>query len=110
MSDEMDDLLKRFQALKGVPTDPPRSPRSVLGASDTSTAAQLAKREDDELNDIADDKPISSNDSLFGPVGSSGNAESDLRRRVQRLKGEDASEDDLEMRDDEASLRLRLRV
>lgn len=107
MPDEMDDLLKRFQALKGVPTGPPRSPRSDLGASDT--AAQLAKRENDELNDIADGKPISGNDSFFGPVGSSGNAESDLRRRVQRLKGEDASEDDLEMRDDEASLRLRLR-
>jgi hypothetical protein len=82
-NDLEEELLRRFQALKSPPSaipSVPSSSTSFKGISDEQ--ARKAKEEDEELERIADGRP------LLGPVSKQDNVvEDELARRMARLKG-----------------------
>jgi len=101
-----DDLLKRFNALR-APTDDPVAPvASSLNPSRViDDATRDAKRDDEELDAIAEGRSLPSS-SLLLPNTSKVDAEDDLNRRIRELKGDsrhtfDFDEDD--MPDEEVS-------
>lgn len=80
-----DELLKRFNALR-APTSEPIVP--VSNASDPSRAvdeaARSARKEDEELDAIAEGRVLPSSSALRP---SQGQEEDDLSRRMKELKG-----------------------
>lgn len=76
-------LLRRFQALKSTPTAPPIDlvPASFKQISDQQ--AKKAQEEDEELERIADGRPLAED----GQRGGRDNAEMEFARRMARLRG-----------------------
>ena len=73
------ELLRRFQALKAPSTIPGPSFKNI-----SDDQARKAKEEDDELERIADGRPVSN-----PPARSGDGMEDEMARRMAKLKGID---------------------
>lgn len=107
MSDLEDELLKRFNALRAPSTDPTWSgPITAEPADTVRRAAENALNEDDELDAIANGRPLPSV-SILLPPGSRRNRNEDdsLARRMRDLRGETHQEAEAaDLGDDEVSI------
>ena len=87
------ELLRRFQALKAPSTTPGTSFKNI-----SDEQARKAKVEDDELERIADGRPLS-----IPPARRGDGVEDEMARRMAKLKGieyEAEDGDDQEVSDD----------
>jgi hypothetical protein len=82
-NDLEEDLLRRFQALKSTPTTTPADSPSSSFKHISDQQAKKAQEEDEELERIADGRPLLKKESRDG--GDS--AEMEFARRMARLRG-----------------------
>ena len=96
MTSAEDEVLRRFAALRGVPTASP------IATGHVDERARLAKAEDDELDAIADGRSLPDH-SVFHDAGPDEDAE--LAKRVAQLRGSPQPRpvEDGDMPDDEVS-------